>query len=114
MSNTNFRARRPPSPPTAPSQGLPFDSKSLVEDYPQPTSRRFPHGREDHLDADDRLLQAKLESRGPLRRSQQSSFGGGIRLSSLEWKILILISLVAVGVRLYRISNPDSVVCVSL
>ena len=102
---SNFRARRPPSPPLdSPPFGYP--PKQLDGDYPQPTSQRFPHNREDHLDADDRLQQAKS---GSLRRPNYSSFGG-IKMSSLEWKALLLIIAIAFGVRLYRISYPDSVV----
>ncbi|PCH41675.1 glycosyltransferase family 39 protein [Wolfiporia cocos MD-104 SS10] len=73
---------------------------------PQTAPQRFPHPRHDHLDADARREAA---SRGyiPGRKSHAS---GGINLTAAEWRLLILIALVAVFVRLFRISQPDSVV----
>ncbi|EMD31776.1 glycosyltransferase family 39 protein [Gelatoporia subvermispora B] len=92
MSGT-VRARRPASPPP----GLP---------HAAPTSQRFPHPRHDHLDADARKEAA---SRGllPSRRTHAS---GGLNLVPAEWKVLVVIVLLACIVRLFRLSQPNSVV----
>ncbi|KDQ65152.1 glycosyltransferase family 39 protein [Jaapia argillacea MUCL 33604] len=90
----SVRVRRPPSPPPhAPSQH----------------SNRFPHTREDHLDADARREAAsKGYSRSTLSRKAYPS--GGLKVTSGEWKLLAVVIIIALGVRLFRISKPDSVV----
>ncbi|KIY68208.1 glycosyltransferase family 39 protein [Cylindrobasidium torrendii FP15055 ss-10] len=87
----SFRARRPASPP--PGASL--------------TSQRFPHPRQDHLDADARREAA---SKGFVPGKSKSHPSGGLNLSSGEWKLLVIITVLASFVRLYRISAPSSVV----
>ncbi|KZT33151.1 glycosyltransferase family 39 protein [Sistotremastrum suecicum HHB10207 ss-3] len=93
----NFRSRRPASPPlTAPSS--------------QPASTpRFPPKHEDLSDADERVTQARRDPRGhaPPRKQQPI---GGLKLTGGEFKVLIVICLVASAVRLYKLSKPNSVV----
>ncbi|EIN04348.1 glycosyltransferase family 39 protein [Punctularia strigosozonata HHB-11173 SS5] len=85
----SMRARRPASPPLG------------------HTSQRFPHRKQDHLDADERRAAASL-GLGP---GQKKAFpAGGIRMTSGEWKLLVFITLVAAAVRLFRLSRPNSVV----
>ncbi|KAF8189749.1 mannosyltransferase 1 [Pholiota molesta] len=84
----NFRARRPASPPPG------------VSHPPPPTSQRFPHPRDEHLDADERRAAA---SKG-FAPGRTKSYPPG------EWKLLFLIVFVAAGVRLFRLSKPNSVV----
>lgn len=95
----NFRSRRPASPPlTAPSS--------------QPASTpRFPPKHEDFSDADERVTQARRDPRGhaPPRKQQPI---GGLKLTGGEFKVLIVICLVASAVRLYKLSKPNSVVYV--
>ncbi|KAF9074669.1 glycosyltransferase family 39 protein [Rhodocollybia butyracea] len=95
----NFRARRPASPP--PGAGYPSP--------PAPgTSTRFPHPRQDHLDADARREAA---SKGYAPGRTKSNFPpGGLNITSGEVKLLLGLVLVAAAVRLYRISKPNSVV----
>src|ERR1700744_4021187 len=107
MSKSNFRARRPASPPPL--------SSTLASDYSQPqqSTARFPHNKADHLDADARLTQAKLDpSRAApgLRRAGHGGGFGGINMSGMEWNVLLLVTLLAGVVRTYKISWPDSVV----
>ncbi|KAL0948909.1 hypothetical protein HGRIS_009018 [Hohenbuehelia grisea] len=87
----NVRARRPASPPPKLTQ----------------TSQRFPHPRQDHLDADERRVAAS-QGFGPGRTKYFPL--GGIDLTSGEVKLLFGIVLVAAGVRLFRLSRPNSVV----
>ncbi len=82
------RARRPASPP-------------LHQSAP-----RFPKLRNDHSDADDRRAAA---SKG-YRPGKKNMPLGGIPLVSAEWKLLVVIIIVAAAVRLFRISKPNSVV----
>jgi dolichyl-phosphate-mannose-protein mannosyltransferase len=89
----SVRARRPASPPL----GLPQTIS---------TSQRFPHQREDHLDADARKAAA---SKG-FMPGRNTHAPGGLGLPPGEWKLLILIVLVASGVRLFRLAQPNSVV----
>ncbi|KAL6304053.1 glycosyltransferase family 39 protein [Sparassis latifolia] len=86
----SVRVRRAASPPP----GLPH------------ATPRFPHPRSEHLDADERREAA---SRGfvPSRKAHSS---GGVNLTAAEWKLLAVITIVAMVVRLFRISKPDSVV----
>jgi dolichyl-phosphate-mannose-protein mannosyltransferase len=88
----SVRARRPASPPP----GLP---------HAAPT-QRFPHPRQDHLDADARRVAA---SKGFLH-SRNSYPPGGLRLTSGEWKLIVVIVIIAAGIRFFRLSRPDSVV----
>ena len=86
------RARRPPSPTPA--------------SLPRTTPQRFPHSREDHLDADERRIAA---SKG-FRPGRSRHSPGGMNIEPAEWKLLAVIVLVAAGVRLFRLSRPNSVV----
>lgn len=90
---TNVRARRPPSPP--PQQIY----------TPPPTQPRFPHPKHEHLDADERRTQASKPYFAGRRTNP-----GGLNVTSAEWKLLILVVIVACIVRLFRISQPNSVV----
>jgi len=94
------RARRPATPP--PGLSHPPPQVSL-------TSQRFPHPKEDHLDADARRAAAS-KGFGPGRTKYFPP--GGIDLSSGEVKLLFVVLVVAAFVRLYKLSKPDSVVCV--
>ncbi|KAJ7123188.1 glycosyltransferase family 39 protein [Mycena epipterygia] len=91
----NVRARRPASPPPGVSHALPA------------TSQRFPHARQDHLDADMRRAAA---SKGLAPGRVKAYPLGGLHISSGEWKLLIVILIVACAVRLFRLSKPASVV----
>src|SRR5262245_17244050 len=74
IMSASVRARRPASPPP----GLP---------HAAPQSARFPHAREDHLDADARKAAA---STGfiPGRKNHPP---GGLKLTSAEWKLIAVI-----------------------
>ncbi|KAJ7667071.1 glycosyltransferase family 39 protein [Mycena rosella] len=91
----NVRARRPASPPPGGSHALPA------------TSQRFPHARQDHLDADVRRAAA---SKGLAPGRVKAYPLGGLHISSGEWKLLVVILIVASAVRLFRLSKPSSVV----
>ncbi|KAF7300996.1 Glycosyltransferase family 39 protein [Mycena indigotica] len=86
------RARRPASPPPGATH---------------PTPQRFPHPRQDHLDADQRRAAA---SKGLAPGRVKVYPLGGLSLSSGEWKLLIVVLVVACIVRLFRLSKPSSVV----
>ncbi|KAK0490321.1 glycosyltransferase family 39 protein [Armillaria novae-zelandiae] len=88
----SFRARRPASPPPG---------------VPHTTPQRFPHSRQDHLDADARREAA---SKGFVPSRSKSHAPGGLNLTSGEWKLLVAIVIVAAAVRLFRLSSPNSVV----
>ncbi|KAI0314327.1 glycosyltransferase family 39 protein [Amylostereum chailletii] len=88
----SVRARRPASPPPGYA-------------HPAPAPR-FPP-KEGHLDADERR-NAASRGFGPSRKTAHAP--GGLNLTSGEWKLLIVIVLVAAAVRLFRISQPNSVV----
>ena len=90
MLSGAVRARRPPSPPPSYHQSVP----------------RFPP-KEGHLDADERRAAASL-GYGPVRKSAHAS--GGYNITSGEWKLLLVLVVIASAVRLFRISKPDSVV----
>ncbi len=91
MLSGAVRARRPPSPPPSYHQSAP----------------RFPP-KDGHLDADERRAAASL-GYGPARKTAHAS--GGYNLTTGEWKLLIVLIVIASAVRLFRISKPDSVVC---
>ncbi|KAK0455735.1 glycosyltransferase family 39 protein [Desarmillaria tabescens] len=88
----SFRARRPASPPPG---------------IPHAATQRFPHSRQDHLDADARREAA---SKGFIPSRGKSHSPGGLALTSGEWKLLLVIIIVAAAVRLFRLSSPNSVV----
>src|SRR5689334_17038743 len=88
----NVRARRPPSPP------------------PNYSHQRFPHPREGHLDADERRAAV---SKGFAPHHKKLYPLGGLDITSGEWKLLAIVILLACGVRLYKLSKPNSVVYVS-
>ena len=71
-------------------------------------SQRFPHPAGDHMDADERKAAA---SRGASLRSKGHP-PGGIKLTGGEWRLLLGIVIIAAGVRLFKLSHPNSVVCV--
>ncbi|THH13087.1 hypothetical protein EW146_g7086, partial [Bondarzewia mesenterica] len=89
----SVRARRPASPPP----GLPHAAPS----------QRFPAPSKHHLDADERRAAAS-RGYGPSRKSGFAP--GGYDITSGEWKLLAVVLVIAAGVRLFRISKPDSVV----
>ncbi|THG94769.1 hypothetical protein EW026_g6769 [Hermanssonia centrifuga] len=88
--SASVRVRRTASPPP----GIPL------------AAQRFPAHRHDHLDADERKAAAS-RGYGPSRKSRSQ---GGVNLTSAEWKLLVLIIVIALGVRLFRLSRPNSVV----
>lgn len=92
--SAGVRVRRAASPPP-----------SIVAAAP-----RFPNPKHDHLDADERRAAAS-RGYGPGRKGQGHGHApGGVNLAPAEWKLLGVIVLIAFGVRLFRISQPDSVV----
>ena len=91
-----FRARRPPSPPPI---------------TPPIHAQRFPYAAKEHLDADERRAAA---SKGSGPRPRHYFPPGGLRLTVGEWKLLAFVMVIAAAVRLYRLSRPNSVVCVLL
>jgi len=98
---TSVRARRPTSPP-------PFNSNPPYA--PPQQTQRFPHPKQDHLDADERRAQASrnyLSGRHPHPP-------GGLNITAGEWKLLLVVVIVACAVRMFRISKPNSVVYVAL
>lgn len=86
---TTVRARRPPSPPPP---------------TPLPTASKYRNFREVQLDADAKRAAA---SRGLSRKSVPP---GGFDITPAEGKLLFVIVLVALGVRMFRLSWPTSVV----
>ncbi|KAI0686412.1 Dolichyl-phosphate-mannose-protein mannosyltransferase-domain-containing protein [Cytidiella melzeri] len=92
--SASVRVRRAPSPtPSGPS-------------LPHTAPQRFPNSRHEHLDADERRAAAS-RGHGPGRKTHAS---GGVDLTSAEWKLLGFVVIVAMGVRLFRLSRPTSVV----
>lgn len=89
--SANVRVRRPPSPIGV----LPSQSHHAP---------RHPDPRLDHLDADARRAAV---SKGYGRKAHAS---GGLNITSAEWKLLFGIVVMAAFVRLFRLSNPSSVV----
>ena len=94
MPSGAVRARRPPSPPPTYPQSVP----------------RFPP-KEGHLDADERRAAASL-GYGPSRKPARAYAPGGYNITPGEWKLLLAVVVIASAVRLFRISKPNSVVCV--
>ncbi|KAF8844790.1 glycosyltransferase family 39 protein [Paxillus ammoniavirescens] len=93
--SASVRARRPATPPP----GLPHVAPSAHK-YPPSLSRK------DVLDADQRR-EAASKGYGPTRRTHAP---GGLKITSAEWKLLVIVLMVATFVRLFRISKPNSVV----
>ncbi|KAI5117016.1 hypothetical protein M0805_001615 [Coniferiporia weirii] len=93
MEPGSFRARRPASPPPAVQQSM--------------HSQRFPYAAKEHMDADERRAAA---SRGAGPRPRHYHPPGGLKLTSGEWKLLAFVMVIAAGVRLFRLSRPNSVV----
>ena len=91
----HVRARRPATPPPGVAHAVPT------------VSQRFPHPRDDHLDADARRAAA---SKGLAPGRINNYPPGGLNLTGGEWKLLFFIVIVAAGVRLFRLSKPNSVV----
>ncbi|KAH7888234.1 glycosyltransferase family 39 protein [Phlebopus sp. FC_14] len=93
--SASVRARRPASPPA----GLPHVS---------PGAHKYPptYSQKDGMGADERR-EAATRGYGPGRRSHTP---GGLKITSGEWKLLVLVVIVATLVRLFRISKPNSVV----
>lgn len=71
----------------------------------RPASPRPLYGREGQLDADEKRAAAIS---GDLNTKR--SFAPASVLASSEWKILAVVVVVAFFVRLFRLSQPDSVV----
>ncbi|KAG6331057.1 hypothetical protein ID866_8031 [Astraeus odoratus] len=93
---SGFRARRPTTPPLGLSNVAPSSHR-----YPPSLSRK-----DDLLDADARR-QAASKGYGPGHKNMAS---GGVDVTSAEWKLLVVVLIVATLVRLFRISQPGSVV----
>ena len=70
-------------------------------------SQRFPYAAKEHMDADERRAAA---SRGAGPRPRHHHPTGGLKITSGEWKLLAFIMFIAAGVRLFRLSRPNSVV----
>lgn len=87
--SASVRVRRTASPPP-----------SLPHSAP-----RFPNPKHGHLDADERRAAA---SRGYGPRKVYPP--GGVNLTSAEWKLLGFVVFIAAAVRLFRLSQPSSVV----
>ncbi|KAF8681649.1 Glycosyltransferase family 39 protein [Rhizoctonia solani] len=87
--------RRPRAPSPTPDH--------LTASYAPTLQPRFPVRPNDHLDADERRANAQP---GKLRKHHI----GGLNLAPAEWKILVIVVIIASFVRLYKISYPDSVV----
>ncbi|KAG8860539.1 hypothetical protein FRB96_003793 [Tulasnella sp. 330] len=83
----------------------PTPSSANIASQPVPYQARFTPRPRDQLDADERKAVAKS---GSLKRSQHSF--GGLKLASAEWKLLLGIVILALFVRLYHLSWPNSVV----
>ncbi|KAI6120079.1 glycosyltransferase family 39 protein [Pisolithus thermaeus] len=93
--SAGVRARRPTTPPLGFSNVTPSAHK-----YPPSLSRK------DDLDADARR-QAASKGYGPGHKSYAP---GGLDITSGEWKLLVVVLIVATLVRMFRISHPSSVV----
>lgn len=85
--------------PTPPPPSLNASSQ------PPPYQARFPSRPHDQLDADERKATAIS---GSLKQSQHAF--GGLRIAAAEWKVLVGVIVLALFVRLYHLSWPNSVV----
>lgn len=72
------------------------------------STQRYPPHSYDNLGADERRDLARLDPKNIPRRSQHPS--GTVRIADGELKLLVVICVIAVLVRLFRLSKPDSVV----
>ncbi|KAI5997088.1 glycosyltransferase family 39 protein [Pisolithus albus] len=93
--SAGVRARRPTTPPLGLSNVTPPAHR-----YPPSLSRKY------DLDADARR-QAASKGYGPGHKGHAP---GGLDITSGEWKLLVVVLIVATLVRLFRISHPPSVV----
>ncbi|KAI6003327.1 glycosyltransferase family 39 protein, partial [Pisolithus marmoratus] len=93
--SAGVRARRPATPPLGLSNTTPSAHKYLPS-----------LSRKDDLDADARR-QAASKGYGPGHKGHAP---GGLSITSGEWKLLVVVLIVATIVRMFRISHPTSVV----
>ena len=73
-------------------------------------SQRFPHPKEEHLDADERRAAASKGLSPGYGRTGKNFPPGGLNITAGEWKLLFFVVVIASGVRLFRLSKPNSVV----
>lgn len=103
------RARRPYSPPPS-GQGQAQPTPPVYQ------SQRFPHSKEGHLDADAKReaaakgYQPSLTTYRTHPNAHKYYPPGGLSMTSGEFKLLILITVLASFIRLFRLSQPNSVV----
>lgn len=128
-----FRSRRAPSPhrqtlttglpaaqprfvqpryPLTPEYG---QESSLATDPPLQTYSTHTYTSHPYMDADAKLEAVRHEAHpgvgstlGNVGRRVSAGLGG--RMSAGEWKVLIVVTLIACAVRLFRLSKPNSVV----
>ena len=99
----SFRARRPPSP-----------HRQALTHPPPPPQPRFPqHRTSEYVGADEKLDAVRQDAAGRPVLTRKLHAGGLRKMTPGEWKLLIVIALIACGVRLFRISKPNSVVYVN-
>lgn len=99
----SFRARRPPSP-----------HKQALTHPPPPPQPRFPqHRTGEYVGADEKLDAVRQDAAGRPVLTRKLHAGGLRKMSPGEWKLLIVIALIACAVRLFRLSKPNSVVYVT-
>ncbi|KAF8334982.1 glycosyltransferase family 39 protein [Cantharellus anzutake] len=70
---------------------------------PSPAPQRFPRSQ-GYLDADEKRATAIS---GDIRKHH---FPEALKINNVEWNLLIVITLLAFGIRLFRLSQPNSVV----
>lgn len=103
QASDSFRARRPPSP-----------HKLALTHPPPPPQPRFPqHRTGEYVGADEKLDAVRQDAAGRPVLTRKSHAGGLRKMTPGEWKLLIVIALIACAVRLFRISKPNSVVYVT-
>lgn len=99
----SFRARRPPSP-----------QRQALTHPPPPPQPRFPqHSISDYVGADEKLDAVRQDAAGRPVLTRKLHSGGLRKMTPGEWKLLIVIALIACAVRLFRLSKPNSVVYVA-
>ena len=99
----SFRARRPPSP-----------HMQALTHPPPPPQPRFPqHRTSDYVGADEKLDAVRQDASGRPVLTRKLHVGGLRKMTSGEWKLLIVVALIACAVRLFRLSKPNSVVYVT-
>lgn len=99
----SFRARRPPSPHT----------QALTHPPPLPQPRFPQHRASDYVGADEKLDAVRQDAAGRPVLTRKLHAGGLRKMTAGEWKLLIVIALIACAVRLFRLSKPNSVVYVT-